>query len=626
MENLRDYIQLLLDVSPSTGNYLKPDFTGFHHFYAYVSAYGPQAAMAAGETVDLFKNTSYCMSEDELRLIKGYAKELYFYSHTDNVPLGLSGRFPHGANRILNRTYFMLPLLAMAGDEADEELLQIIANTYKSDYARIYNPCHRLSQTGFPGYQTAMACALDEIKARKITVKPQLGVRIYPYGPHAAIRQDNWMAVIKGMNKWLWSYEGGITATNKENLYGVYQSHGTLELYYIDPADPTGGSTLNAKRPSEGFDWSHRAGTTAPFRTPAEMLADAIVSRCKPNTTDVGGVHLYEENGLFMFDLNRIPEEMVDMNFRAKKTYFLFGQRIYMLGSHISNGRSRKYPIHTALFQNYLNQQNRTLTPIYDNGAVITADSYEKSRTGKDSITLVDADGTSYYIKERNGLHVERRYVASRSRKAQDDANPTYAYRAIAWIDHGMSPRNATYEYVILPNTDASTVADFQIRQDSGEIYEVIEKTAAAHILHDKELKLWGYALFENFDDPNKGPLCSVRTTQQLPHAAPEGVVGADGYCVIIDKSINDTLKLGVSYTDLRLYSGYKATYGVPNQNNWDFDYDYFSAPVIVEIKIKGIWNISGTNQTVSLINHNNNITTLRIQCSDGLSENVTLK
>jgi chondroitin-sulfate-ABC endolyase/exolyase len=448
------------------------------------------------------------------------------------------------------------------------------------------------------------------------------------------MQKDNWTAFTNGMSKWWWSYEGGITASNPQAIFGVYKSHGSLEIAYRNPMDPTGGKTLN---PSirKGMDMAHLPGITAPARTDDDMINDVIGSRLKINSTSVGGTSLSDKFGLFMFDLKNTPKEMKDPGFTAKKSYFFLGDRIIMLGTGI-NSASDKYDIHTTLFQNHLNQAKPEKSPIVGHlGQKITEIPYSNKLEHSSSSLLRDADGTAYYLPAGQDIQLERKKVnwapmsmlpKDRSKKGILVRKKTAlalkkesSYRALAWIDHGSQPQNASYEYTVLPGMDFAKLKEFQQKQEQSLIYEFKEKSAAAHILHDKENKLWAYALYEDFQAEAKGPLQEVNIHQVLPHEH-EKVDAHPGYAVLIQETKPLQLYLALSFLDLRLRQAYDTGLGIKKKGA----IFYGSAAVIVKVIIQGKWSLDSKTADVELT-HLEDKTQILIQCKDGLSRNLKL-
>ena len=630
---------IIFGATPVSGvrAFLKPDYTGNHHSYHYTSAYVPQAALALASMAEFLRGTPWLLSEEELDALKGYTRELFFYAHYDRVPDGLSGRIGPDT-RMVNQCYLLLPLAAMSGESPDEELLQVMANTYQPGFGTVYRPQHEMNQRGFPGHIATMARARQEIEQRNIEPRIITGVRSYPYSPSMAMKRSNWTAFAKGMSKWWWSYEGGLMAGNPIKIYGIYKSHGALEIRYNDPLNPTGGATRNPLT-NQGKDFSHRDGSTTPVRTDLDMIDDVIFSRLKPNTTAVGGVELKKEHGIFMFDLKNTANGMKDLGLEARKSYFFLGDRIIMLGDNIRSQSPKNYPIHTTLFQNYLNQENRQNSPIFVNSATaVTKDFYTYDEPDlRNSHVLVDSYGTGYYVPPGQHLHVERKLMewrltfaldntgSMRQRQREARRSPiTRAYRALAWLDHGIKPQGDDYEYVVLPGKDFNAMESFRRYQDSGQVYEVREKSARAHIVHDLENNLWAYALYANYDSRKNGPLKTVHIEKILPHE--HEFVGANpGYAVLIDHSAPNTLNLAVSYLDLRMHGDYNPGIGFRDPGPNRIREQYGSAPVELKVVLKGFWQVVGEQPDLLNAEFVRDTTVLTVYCMDGRSVNLEL-
>ena len=147
-----------------------------------------------------------------------------------------------------------------------------------------------------------------------------------------------------------------------------------------------------------------------------------------------------------------------------------------MLGDNIRSQSPKNYPVHTTLFQTYLNQENRQNSPIFVNSATaVTEDTYTYDQPDlTNSHVLVDSYGTGYYVPPGQHLHVERKLSEWRLRFELDksgsteqrqqealDAPITQAYRAFAWLDHGVNPQEDDYEYVVLPGKGLQRRGEF---------------------------------------------------------------------------------------------------------------------------------------------------------------------
>lgn len=634
VRSMRKSIANAASATPGIQGVYKPDYSINHHYYHYVSAYGPQAAMAMTSAVQLFQGTALQLSEEELHYVKGYVDNAFFISHYDHVPLGLTGRM--FTNNMMQQCMPVVALAAITGEKTDPQIMQIYANLHHEvDHPVPYRPTYRLNQNGFPQYAYAKAKAAEYVQSQSLQPQFQEGVRSYSYSPSSHMRRANWSAHVKGMNKWWWSYEGGLTASNPVTIFGAYKSHGTLEVRYLDPKNSTGGKTQNPEL-RDGMDMAHRAGATTQARTHEQMVQDVIGSRTRLNATATGGVSLNGQNGLFMFDFRKAPKQMGDQHLTAKKSYFMLGDKIVMLGSDISNKGEQGYAVHTTLFQNYLNQEDRSQSPIFVNSAkAVTSDRFKKVGKSPKSVYLLDADGTGYYIAPNQNLEVRRQkqrvLTHTKVKKERDmslrvkqalSGEYTEAHRSIAWLDHGVDPQDDGYEYVVIPNASVESLEAFGQSQSQQGEYVVHRKDTAAHVVEDPKLGLYAYALFEDYSSGTAGALHSVAVEKAHPHESGEAVDANPGYAVMLDASNESTLGLALSYLDLRLFGPYKWGYGAPG-GSWNTA--SASAPVEVKVVLNGAWKTQGASQHLVSSKVTDGKTELVIHCQDGLSRELKL-
>lgn len=103
-------------------------------------------------------------------------------------------------------------------------------------------------------------------------------------------------------------------------------------------------------------------------------------------------------------------------------------------------------------------------------------------------------------------------------------------------LQHGKAPKGASYEYAVLPRTDAVSLKAFANKPS----YKVLQQDRNAHIVRSLTDNLTSYVLFE--------------TPQTLPA---DGLLQkADTSCLVMIRENKDKLLLTVSQPDLALYRG----------------------------------------------------------------------
>ena len=103
-------------------------------------------------------------------------------------------------------------------------------------------------------------------------------------------------------------------------------------------------------------------------------------------------------------------------------------------------------------------------------------------------------------------------------------------------LQHGKAPKGASYEYAVLPHTDAVALKAFAKKPT----YKILRQDRNAHIVRSPADGLTSYVLFE--------------TPQALPD---DGLLQkADTSCLVMIREYKDKLLLTVSQPDLALYRG----------------------------------------------------------------------
>ena len=103
-------------------------------------------------------------------------------------------------------------------------------------------------------------------------------------------------------------------------------------------------------------------------------------------------------------------------------------------------------------------------------------------------------------------------------------------------LQHGKAPKGASYEYAVLPHTDAAALKAFAKKPT----YKILRQDRNAHIVRSPADGLTSYVLFET------------------PQALPDGglLQKADTSCLVMIREYKDKLLLTVSQPDLALYRG----------------------------------------------------------------------
>ncbi|WP_282080416.1 chondroitinase family polysaccharide lyase [Aquimarina algiphila] len=460
LKGFKAYVeQWLTPFSRTNPNGVKIDYTGFHH-----NTYYPQYAFGAykslSQAINLMSTGVYNINTDKKNIFKKMLLVARVNMSDNNFSNGLSGRSPFTSISI-SETYKNLGSSA----PVDTQLLKVYNTITGGD-----------EQTN------------------------SYGTEIFPvgfwqvnYANLGTYRQKDWLAGIKGFSKHFW----GTEIYSSDNRYGRYQSYGSIEILY--PGGHT-NSGLNIK----GWNWNMTPGTTTihlPFKSlkasksrQDETTNSNFAASLRFGTKKDYYIEDKIEGNYGMFGMDFTQKAITpthDASFTFKKSVFCFEGKIICLGSNINNNDTSNLTA-TNLFQNAL---NRTTKPIQINNKNIVTFPYNNTLSSSTNHWVIDAFNTGYYIKSGSDIVVNRKNQSSP--KENGKSGNTSGDFASTYIDHGTSPKDAGYEYVIIPSTNKDDMLAFEDDMKNSEtaFYEILQKNKTAHIIKYKELE--GYAFFE---------------------------------------------------------------------------------------------------------------------------------
>lgn len=327
------------------------------------------------------------------------------------------------------------------------------------------------------------------------------GYYTLPYGATAIHRRNDWAALIKGYSKYVWASEIYVTA----NRYGRYPANGTVQL--INSAGEKGSGFV-----SEGWDWNRYPGATIIYLPLKELEPNRPLLIFRSNESFAGATKL-NGDGIFGMILNEgkgTNSEGVEINagfpgkLKARKSVFSFGDKLICIGTNISS-IDEKNPTQTNIFQSFLPD---TKLPITTSLETIRKFPYEgelktESKAGN---WIIDPYGNGYnilsdasvQIKKANQQSYDNEYSINTGQvNSPKGAKETVGDFASAWLDHGLAPKNASYQYVIYPFMNQDDQKDFGKKIKKDESFEIRRTDSIAHIVLNKETSTTGYVIFE---------------------------------------------------------------------------------------------------------------------------------
>ena len=260
---------------------------------------------------------------------------------------------------------------------------------------------------------------------------------------------------------------------------------------------------------------------------------------------------------------------------KAKKSVFSFGDKLICIGTDISS-IDEKNPTQTNLFQTFLMDDK---DPIYTSSDEIKKFPFQGELPKNSEIKnwIIDNYGNGYHILSNDAVHFKKEKQNSYHNKYSVNtgkmnpkgkgAKETEGNYASAWINHGLAPESANYQYVIYPFNN------------EGEIS-----------------KTTGYVVFEADKKLENGILKQV---------SKPALVMAREYGV-------NNVTLSVVQPDLNF----------PEYEKGKFR--NYSQPVKFNITINGKWSTAITDKVLSVDNVSD-VTVITLELKDGLSHEIGL-
>lgn len=462
MEALTAWISSSMYFTPGTIGGIKSDGTAFHHGGHY-PAYAVGAYSTLGSYLRIVVGTGFEPDAKALAALKKGLMAMRTYCNLYDWGIGISGRHPFGG-RIPAKSVEAFGYLALAGDltgsakECDPEL----GGAYLAMKGDNKNIVSVLKKAGI-----------------KASDAPQ-GFFVYNYGAFGVHRRGGWMLTLKGFNTDVWGSE--IYA--KDNRFGRYQSYGSVQI--INSGNP---ASAEASRYSEaGWDWNRMPGTTTihlPFDKLENPLKGTLMEK---NVNRFPGVSSLEgRNGVLAFTYIEKGRKNFCQGATATKSVFCFDNRIVFIGTGITN--NSEYPTETTLFQQRLSDRSETL--IADDRLV---DGFPKAwRPEYPGMAVIeDLSGNAYIIKDSKDL-----VVSKAEQTSPDNTNKKIGKGdfATAYLNHGISPENASYEYLMLVEPTSRE----RVKCSKNLPYEVIQADDSAHVVRDSETGITAYISYKGY-------------------------------------------------------------------------------------------------------------------------------
>lgn len=567
----------------------KADGGAFHHRNNY-PAYAVGGLDGATNMIYLFNHTEWAVSPLAHETVRKVLLAMRFYCNKQHFPLSMSGRHPDGRGKLVPMHYAMM---AMAGTPDGNEAYD---ESMAAAYLRLISDIPADAQE--PDYMPKVSNA-QERKIAKQLMKQGFRAEEDPegnlalgYGCVSVQRRDNWSAVVRGHSRYLWAAEHYLG----HNLFGRYLAHGSMQILTAAPGQTVTPATSGWKQ--EGFDWNRIPGATY-IHLPLDLLKAKVMNvdtfsgmeeMLYSDEAFAGGLSQQQENGNFGMKLHE--HDKYNGTHRARKSYHFIGGTIVCLGTDIENDNA-DYPTETTIFQLAVND--------------VAGQEYWKNYQGNGNVWM-DHLNTGYYVPVKASFE---KNFPQRSR-LQNSGKDTKGDWVSLVVNHGKAPEGGSYEYAVLPQTDAATMKAFAKKPG----YKVLKQDRDAHIVQVPAEGICSYVLFETPQATLPGGLLQRTDTACL---------------VMVQKEASDKYLLTVAQPDLALYRGDSDE--ALDENGKRIERSIYSRPWInnesgeipVTVTLKGRWTVEETPYC-KLVSADKKQTVLRFTCKDGASFEVELK
>lgn len=196
------------------------------------------------------------------------------------------------------------------------------------------------------------------------------------------------------------------------------------------------------------WNWQRVPGTTVVQKS--ELPHWRQIAR-KGRTVFVGGV-TDGQYGAAAFDFESPHDPL-----KARKAWFFFDDEYVCLGSGITAQTDR--PVNTTVSQCYLVED----VSVGHDGATTTLG---KGEHALDGVSWVHHDDVAYVFPSAEDLHIRNATSTGSWRQINHQVwasdRPIRAELFALWFDHGIRPRNGSYQYVVVPGLKLSAVEGYR--------------------------------------------------------------------------------------------------------------------------------------------------------------------
>ena len=300
-----------------------------------------------------------------------------------------------------------------------------------------------------------------------------------------------------------------------------------------------------------------------------------------------------DHQGAFVLSLHGPGKIGLD-TFRARKSWFFFGDTIVCLGTGIRN-EIADHETGTTLFQDHWLPPGNKSTPFYwQSGESMDDFPLVKQVSLAQPLWLISRQSLGFYLYPGQQLMLRR---SEQRNPSSDGKQQTTGKFTTAWLSHGQTPRDASYRYILRLGATPAGMAAFADSMATDSPIAILQQDDDAHVVAAVAGGSEGSVIFK------------------ADAVVKSGVIAAASRpCVVWCQRSGDTLALSVADPDLNLAGSDK------DPNQWGY-----SLPSTVVLTLRGTWRApDGDNLTMSSPVEGH--TTLSVRCQNGATTTATLR
>ena len=493
IQNVEDSAQIAAN-GYNSGFY--PDGSYLDHIKVpYLGAYGIEFMKGGAKIPSLLAGTPWKYPEQvqdnlESYIVEGFGNGMYKGMMLDCLK-GRSVSRPASSNQAAGREAMMiiLQIVDSFSQEAKETTLSALKAWLEED-------------EGFIDSLVGAENMAIKKKAKEILEDTSIQSNIapvhksYPLMDRVVHRTEDYLFALSMYSERIQNTE----IMNDENRFGWHQNNGMTYIYDED------------KQYTENY-WN----TVNPLRLPGTTVVPVNIGTGKPDGSGfaqggdfcskeswVGGTSIgnYGVSGMsFSGETQGIAGDALVSyapDLKGKKSWFMFDDEMVCLGAGITN-KNMELPVETTIENKKLRKDGsnqllvngeKTEIPVKEaNVKELVERTADVSGTSFEQVNWAHLEGnqsvgTGYYFPEENTEIQVRRGQTTGSWKdvGTFEGESTENYLEM-WVDHGQNPENASYSYVLLPETSAEETENYAqapkvtILENSSEVQAVRHET-----------------------------------------------------------------------------------------------------------------------------------------------------